>query len=891
MPAADSGRGIPVFLCVVAIVVLASLFSASAVSNIALGSKLLPSDTLGWVSSPNPTFRLSFYNNPANSDTFSVGVLYNSAGINSTVAWTAGGDIKVGNSGSFQLSSAGNLILRNDSVITVWNSSTGNMGVAAGSMGDDGNFILLNKSGAALWQTFDTPTDTLVVGQRLQQGASLTAGEYSASWQASSGNLTLSYTGNDGYTYWSSETATGNVSVYASLINASFTIYNAAEQALKSWYSKDYTTPPPEPIRRVTLDLDGNLRIYTTSSAGNWVIGWEALEDYCQIYAYCGPYGLCGYNETGLICKCATTAGYALIDEKNPRSGCRSIAGSGGQNCNGQSAANMVELNHTLLFISGTQNRNFRYGDAECSQTCLLNSGCTASTAFSDGSGTCQTVLSSNFFSGNQELSISTNSYFKFCGSNVPPAAPASSSLGPPSSGGGKGGRTVAVASAVSVLATLAVLAIGQVCIWWVCCRKNPRWGGYSAHYALMEYASGAPVQFTYRELRKATRNFNEKLGEGGFGAVYKGELPTMIGAAAVAEVAVKRLEGLADQGEKQFRMEVAVIGSTHHMNLVRLCGFCAEGKHRLLVYEYMRKGSLDKYLFAGEGEGEGDGGKRLDMDWETRYCVLLGTARGITYLHQECRDCIIHSDIKPENILLDGTFTAKVSDFGLARLTRSAAAAPNASGRHITTLVRGTRGYLAPEWRSNLPITVKADVFSFGMVVLETVSGRKSFDASASASASRYASFAEWAYRQFFLHKQVDGVVDERIKDEVDMEQLERAMKVAYWCVQVQPSLRPSMSKVIQILDGSMQDTQIPPMPKSFGDYMTNVNNQEESNVSLSAFEQESSIPSSNIALTSYESTGGYTPSSHSSFSRPPSSHNLSQSLIKHQTPPDYTF
>ncbi|MCO5566558.1 hypothetical protein L7F22_020235 [Adiantum nelumboides] len=860
-----------------AVVVLASLYPASAASNISLGSKLLPTDIEGWVSADR-SFRLSFYTSSADSSRFSVGVLYNLAGINGTVAWTAGNDSQVDPASSFELSSDGNLILRNGSGTVVWNSGTSKMGVAAASMGDDGNFALVNSSGSTLWQSFDSLTDTLVSGQRLQKGTSLTAGPYRATLQAS-GNLSLIFTSNGGYTYWSSDTA-GDNSAYAFLDNGSGTlsIFSEAGEAVKSWSSKDYTsTASPSPVRRITLGPDGNLRIFTTS-AGDWVTGWEALEDYCGIFAYCGPYGLCGYNASSLICTCATQAGYTLNDERNPRGGCKLTAGNSGQHCA------MVELNRTILFVSGNDNRNFRYGDSECSAGCLANSECTAATALSDGSGICQTVLTNNLFSGIQELSISTNSFFKFCGSNVPPGMTSSPPV-PLIPGSEKRGSSVTVSVVVSVLATLAVLAICQVGIWWLCCRKNPRWGGYSAHYALLEYASGAPVQFTYRELRKATKNFREKLGEGGFGAVYKGEMPTTGSAGAVMEVAVKRLEGLAEQGEKQFRMEVAVIGSTHHMNLVRLCGFCAEGRHRLLVYEYMKNLSLDKYLFAA---GEGDEQQlrlRSDMDWETRYNVLLGTARGITYLHQECRDCIIHSDIKPENILLDGTFTAKVSDFGLAKLTRTTAAAHNASGHHITNVLRGTRGYLAPEWRSNLPITVKADVFSYGMVVLETISGCKSFEApvvDTSAESARHVTFPEWAYRQYFLHRRVEGVVDERIKSEVDTEQLDRAMKVAFWCLQVQPSMRPSMGKVIQMLDGSMQDTQVPPMPKSFGDQMASITNQEDL---VRALEIESSVPPSSSVLTSYANTSDNTTSLNSSSHRP--KYTVSQSLVRHQVPP----
>ncbi|KAL0438001.1 UNVERIFIED_CONTAM: G-type lectin S-receptor-like serine/threonine-protein kinase [Sesamum latifolium] len=272
---------------------------------------------------------------------------------------------------------------------------------------------------------------------------------------------------------------------------------------------------------------------------------------------------------------------------------------------------------------------------------------------------------------------------------------------------------------------------------------RMPQIRGLSAQYALLEYASGAPVQFSYKELLKATKGFKEKLGAGGFGAVYRGVLANRTVAA------VKQLEGI-EQGEKQFRMEVATISSTHHLNLVRLIGFCSEGRHRLLVYEFMKNGSLDNFLFTSAEQS----GKHLN--WEHRYNIALGTARGITYLHEECRDCIVHCDIKPENILLDENYHAKVSDFGLAKLVN-----PKDHRYRTLTSVRGTRGYLAPEWLANLPITSKSDVYSYGMVLLEIVSGRRNFEVSAETNHKK---FSVWAYEELekgaTLSKAYDGKV-----------------------------------------------------------------------------------------------------------------------------------
>ncbi|CAN1751364.1 G-type lectin S-receptor-like serine/threonine-protein kinase At5g24080, partial [Linum perenne] len=207
----------------------------------------------------------------------------------------------------------------------------------------------------------------------------------------------------------------------------------------------------------------------------------------------------------------------------------------------------------------------------------------------------------------------------------------------------------------------------------------------------------------------------------GGFGSVYKGSL----GDGTL--VAVKKLDKVLPHGEKEFITEVNTIGSMHHMNLVRLCGYCSEGPQRLLVYEFMKNGSLDKWIFPS-----------FVLDWPTRFSIAIATAQGIAYFHEQCRNRIIHCDIKPENILLDENFCPKVSDFGLAKLM-------GREHSHVVTMVRGTRGYLAPEWVSNRPITVKADVYSYGMLLLEIIGGRRNLDMSLDADDFF---FPGWAFK-----------------------------------------------------------------------------------------------------------------------------------------------
>ncbi|XBI23796.1 hypothetical protein VPH35_048970 [Triticum aestivum] len=221
----------------------------------------------------------------------------------------------------------------------------------------------------------------------------------------------------------------------------------------------------------------------------------------------------------------------------------------------------------------------------------------------------------------------------------------------------------------------------------------------------------GTPMRFTFQQLNAATEQFADKLGEGGFGSVFKGQFGD-------ERIAVKRLDR-AGQGTREFSAEVETIGSIHHINLVRLIGFCAEKSHRLLVYEYMPKGSLDRWIYCRHDNDS------PPLHWSTRCKIITNIAKGLAYLHEECMKKIAHLDVKPQNILLDDDFNAKLSDFGLCKLI-------DRDMSQVFTRMRGTPGYLAPEWLTS-QITEKVDVYSFGVVVMEVISGRKNLDNSRS--------------------------------------------------------------------------------------------------------------------------------------------------------------
>ncbi|RZC90029.1 hypothetical protein C5167_029095 [Papaver somniferum] len=301
---------------------------------------------------------------------------------------------------------------------------------------------------------------------------------------------------------------------------------------------------------------------------------------------------------------------------------------------------------------------------------------------------------------------------------------------------------------------------------------------------------------FTYQGLEEATEGFSEEIGRGAFGIVYKGFTEEM------GSIAVKKLDKVFHQGEKEFKSEVNTIGQTHHKNLVRLLGFCDEGQHRLLVYEFMSNNSLADHLFGIS-----------KPDWNRRVQIAFGISRGLMYLHEECSTQIIHCDIKPQNILLDDSFTAKISDFGLAKLLIT-------SQTRASTGIRGTRGYVAPEWFRNTPVSSKVDVYSFGVMLLEIICCRKGVVPELVEEEIK-AILTDWAYDCYSQGKLEDLVEnDEEVTN--DMRRFERLVMIAIWCIQDEPSLRPSMKKVTQMLEGVLE-VSAPPCPYQFKEYVGN--------------------------------------------------------------------
>ncbi|CAN1348827.1 Nodulation receptor kinase [Linum perenne] len=298
---------------------------------------------------------------------------------------------------------------------------------------------------------------------------------------------------------------------------------------------------------------------------------------------------------------------------------------------------------------------------------------------------------------------------------------------------------------------------------------------------------------FTLNYIEQATQKYKILIGEGGFGAVYRGTLPDS------TEVAVKVRSSTSTQGTKEFENELNLLSAIQHENLVRLLGYCSENDQQILVYLFMSNGSLQDRLY-------GEAAKRRTLDWPTRLSIALGAARGnevtvtchcsgLTYLHTFAERCVIHRDVKSSNILLDHSMNAKVADFGFSKY------APQEGDSGVSLEVRGTAGYLDPEYYSTQHLTAKSDVFSFGVVLLEIISGREPLNIQRPRNEW---SLVEWA-KPFIRESRIDEIVDPGVKGLYHAEAMWRVVEVALACIETSSAYRPCMADIVRELEDAL--------------------------------------------------------------------------------------
>ncbi|KAH7656621.1 Non-specific serine/threonine protein kinase protein, partial [Dioscorea alata] len=664
------------------------------------------------------------------------------------------------------------------------NDSSGRNIFSNAAISNDTKLVLNNDGSLVLnnWRSFDSPTDTILANQAIpSNGTSLTSsnGKYQF---VNATNLVFNNNG----TYW----GTSNVGAIRNLSSDGKLIGDGGSLIASNFGST-------RALRRLTLDPDGNLRVYSLHRSGGWRIVWEAVQERCTVKGTCGPNAICvpeNYNEPSCVCP----PGYRWT--------------------NVEQVACVIKTNFSgadskflrLDFVTfdngpGTVDRSPQSFD-DCQKKCLANSSCAGFSYRYNGERYClqySEQLAYGYWSPATKtvtylrVAMSERDVSNFTGmtSLVDTVCPVNISLPEPA----KESKTTARNLAIIITLFAAELLVA-VMSFWAFLSKYSKYQDMARAFGLEFLPAGGPKRFSYAELKAATNDFSNLLGRGAFGQVFKGELPDH------RVVAVKRLKNV-DTGEAEFWAEVTIIARMHHLNLVRMWGFCAEREQRMLVYEYIPNGSLDKYIFQPRGmkmNNAIDTPERPLLDWNIRYRIAVGVARAIAYLHEECLEWVLHCDIKPENILLEDDFCPKVSDFGLSKLA-------NKEDMVSMSNVRGTPGYMAPEWvMPGQHVTAKADVFSFGMVLLEIVSGERNNEFRQSTMVSEEWYYPKWAFEKVYLEKKVEDILDRRILDKYDDREhfalVDRMVKTAMWCLQGRPEMRPSMGKVAKMLEGSVE-------------------------------------------------------------------------------------
>ncbi|PKA51982.1 Putative receptor protein kinase ZmPK1 [Apostasia shenzhenica] len=760
--------------------------SSSPLTSLSKGSSLSVEDySSNFLTSPDKSFSAGFYKVGTNAYVFSI---WFSNSANNTVAWTANRDRPVnGHHSRFSLDQEGNMALTDFDGEVIWTAGAGaTAGGDRARLLDTGNLILEDPNGRILWQSFDFPTDTLLPSQPITKNimliSSITDGELSKGYYNlhfdDDNVLGLLYDGpevssvywpNPDNSVWQNKRTIYNSSRIAVLDAAGF--FSSSDKL--QFAADDDSSPAIQ--RRLTLDYDGNLRIYSLNkTTGLWAVSWQAWLDTCQVHGLCGSNGICS-SYPNLQCSCPPN--FEMTDPGNWRFGCK-------PKFNVTCKMKPEELEFLLLphtdFWGYDLNATGLLSLNECMNRCLIDCSCVAF-SYKPLIGYCyhKNVLY------NGRTSPYNNIYLK-----VPKSLPFSNTSNQLCKADQEEGSmawsleqmagrkksslgTVWVSLYGFLAAIFLVESLFIASGWWFIYRKGE--DDQEAMGLGYKAISNQFRRFSYRELRRATKKFREELGRGGSGVVYKGFLEDG------TPVAVKKLEEV-NQGEEEFWGEVSVIGRINHMNLVRTWGICSEASHRLLVCEFVENGSLDKALFHGESV----------LKWEERYRIAVGVAKGLAYLHHECLEWVVHCDVKPENILLDLNFEPKIADFGLAKLLQR-----GSNGSRLSR-IRGTRGYIAPEWASNLPITGKIDVYSYGVVALELVTGVRVSDwGMEMAMKTMVRKRVEGGGGRSWL----DGLVDQRLKGDFNGREAARMVEVAAACLEEEGNRRPTMEEVVRML------------------------------------------------------------------------------------------
>ncbi|WOH11732.1 hypothetical protein DCAR_0831223 [Daucus carota subsp. sativus] len=728
-------------------------------------------------------FEIGFFS-PGSSSNRYVGVWYHQIP-EKNVVWVANRDSPVKNtSGVLSVDGTGQLVLSYSGTpqALIWSSNVSGSGDSrfSAKILDTGNFVLFKDEYSeknVIWQGFDHPTDTHLPGMKIGWNKKTGENRFITSWKSpenpGTGQYSFKFDANESnpqvFIYngaeklmrigpWNGVTFSGYPEFTVSgAYQVSKLIYIDNEEEV-SWY---YTINNPANITKFVLNETRGLaqRLNWDPVTQKWYPFWTGPEDLCDFYRHCGAFSTCNPANVGAQgCECLP--GY--VSQGNPlrdRSQCLRksealVCGKG---------EGFVEVSGVKVPDTSTAHLESDITLKACNNLCLKNCSCTGYTIanISNGVG-CLTwygdlVDIRQYSDGGQVLYVRVD-HHELADSKQ---------------------RLLRVLLPVLVAILLIIIAFGYWLLW----KKKKRGGSKrlelfnSLENSDERGTSSTEVHcFPLSIIIAATNNFafSEKLGEGGFGTVYKGKLPNG------PDIAVKRLSITSSQGIEEFKNEILLIAKLQHRNLVRLLGYCIE-QEKMLIYEYLPNGALDCFIFA----------KKSVLDWQTRFDIAMGIARGMLYLHQDSRLRIIHRDLKASNVLLDASMNPKISDFGMARIVGSD------QNEETTNRVVGTYGYMSPEYAMEGHFSIKSDVFSFGVLLLEITSGRRnnsSFDAENSLNLIGHI-WDRW------LQGTPLEVVDRSLGESYVVEEVLRCIHIGLLCVQESAAVRPTMSEVVTML------------------------------------------------------------------------------------------
>ncbi|OAY24644.1 G-type lectin S-receptor-like serine/threonine-protein kinase At4g27290 isoform X3 [Manihot esculenta] len=741
--------------------------------------------------SPGKKFKLGFFTptdtgstSTTNSNVRYLGIWYQNIPVQ-TVVWVANRNNPLTSSGLLTFDEDGELVLLNQTGSIIWSSNSSHLARRpVAQLLDTGNFVLKDaeddNTGNCLWQSFDYPSDTLLPGMKLGWNRKTGLNRHLTSWKSSSDPSSGNYT----YTL--------DPHGLPQLV-----LHKGSTKQFRTgpWYGTQFSALPAlmanpvfQPkfvsnddemyysfiirdniISRFVLSPSGLVQHFSWNNRrASWNLMFTVQVDRCDSYGLCGAYGICNISNSTTVCQCMKgfeprlPNDWEMLDwsggcvPKNPH-----VCGNEG----------FIKLTGIKLPDASEFWVSVSTSVKDCKEKCLRNCSCVAYAKLDvNGTGNGCVTWARGLVDTRQVAEYGQDLYIRVAASEIDNDIEAKR-------------RNIAITVVISVFSAVIIVALISCFVIWT--RRTNMVANQSDNKVTVNEEEGEdddlelPV-YEFSSIQFATNNFSvaNKIGEGGFGPVYKGDLHSG------QEVAVKRLGENSGQGLREFKNEVILISKLQHRNLVKLLGCCIQGDERMLIYEYMPNKSLDSLIF--------DEATRPLLNWQKRSDIITGIARGLLYLHRDSRLRIIHRDLKASNVLLDSELNPKISDFGMARIFGGDQTEGN------TKRIVGTYGYMPPEYAIDGHFSLKSDVFSFGVIVLEIVSGKKN---RGFFHPDHKLNLLGHAWKLWSEGKALE-LVDELLENEFPVSEVLRCIQVGLLCVQQRPEERPTMASVLLMLD-----------------------------------------------------------------------------------------